>query len=643
MRKKPSPIDHFLFAVAVALVWFCLLFFLELGALCVYVSLWISPLAILHTAIRVFPQYVVAGCVAGLCWGAVFFLLLAKGNRPCPDRRRLILYYSVCHLLVLLIGLALLDFQLLLPKWKLAGLYLITASVVFTRPLIDDCPAGKSIPVAATLLFLAVVIHFVSSLYETACRPPEPGLQEAHEEKQPNIVLIVMDTVRQDHLSCYGYFRDTSPYLKRVAKEGVVFDNVISTAPWTLPSHASMFTGLYPSQHGATHASLKLSPGLELLSEILSNAGYQTVGFSANPWVGQSTGMHRGFHVFEEVWRDLCTDNFFSLLRMFHSLAKVGLDQGAERILDKARLWLQQCHDPACPVFFFANFMDAHSPYSLIPPAYRQMYQRNAVEESRMKELDRVRLLHLYGERVLEPGEFEILEGLYDGGIRYLDAKLKDLEALLVKHGFAGNRETLWIFTSDHGENFGEHGLVDHEYAVNGALIRLALILRFPGRMAAGTRCASPVQNLDIFATILDAAGLEDAVRKESLGLIPPPDARQRRPFEVAEYFRPELLLKIAGRQGHDASRYDRSLRTILRGGWKYVWASDGGDELYDLEQDPDEEENLAEMRPETAALLKRELDQWVARMGAEAKQGVQGIKEDPVLKEHLKSLGYVQ
>jgi arylsulfatase A-like enzyme len=406
-----------------------------------------------------------------------------------------------------------------------------------------------------------------------------------------------------------------------------------------------MFSGLYPSQHGATHANLKLSMDLDLLSEILADGGYQTVGFSANPWVGESTGMHRGFHVFEEVWRDLFigTHSYFSLVRISHSVAGVGLDQGAGRILEKGQRWLQRCYDPASPVFFFANFMDAHSPYSLIPPAYRQMYQRNALEVSRMKELDRERRLHLYGKRILEPGEFEILEGLYDGGIHYLDERLEDLEALLSNRGFAEDRETLWIFTSDHGENFGEHGLVSHEYAINEALIRVALILRFPGRMAAGTRCTSHVQNLDIFSTILDAAGLDDTDRKESLGLIPPPHGRQRRPFEVAEYFRPELLLKMARLQGHDASRYDRSLRTILKGNWKYVWASDGVDELYDLKQDSDEDENLASAHPDRVSLLKQDLDRWLTRVGTKGKEVGSGIEPDPILEESLKSLGYMQ
>lgn len=657
MGKKPAPIDHFLFAIAVASLWFTLLFLVELSALCAYVSLWIAPQEILKTAIRVFPPYVYAGGVAGLCWGTGFFVLFRKGGIPYPHRNRLILIYCFSHLILLLIGILLLDFQIPLPAWRLAGLYLIAALVcytgylfirfllrrVFSRPALEDYPMKHSILVIGTLFLPALGIHLFSLFSTTGCPGSRPATSEPPGEKRPNIVLIVMDTVRRDHLSCYGYHRDTTPFLRRLATEGVVFDNVVSTSPWTLPSHASVFSGLYPSQHGATHASLNLSMDLDLLSEILADAGYQTVGFSANPWVGQSTGMDQGFHVLEEVWRDLCTDNLFSLVRISHSMAGVGLDQGARKILQRGRLWLRKCYDPAFPVFFFANFMDAHSPYSLIPSAYRQMYQGNVVEEGRMKQLDRERPLHLYGERKLGPEEFEILEGLYDGGIRYLDERLRQLEALLINHGLAGDRETLWIFTSDHGENFGEHGLVDHEFAVNEALIRVALILRFPGRIAAGTRCASRVQNLDIFGTILDAAGLEDVDRKESLGLLPPPNGRQLRQYEVAEYFRPEVLLKMARRQGHDASRYDRSLRTILRGDWKYVWASDGADELYDLKQDPDEEENLAEMHPEKAALMQQKLARWVARVKAEAEGGLHGFKADPVLEKHLKSLGYVQ
>jgi arylsulfatase A-like enzyme len=657
MGKKPSPIEHFLFAITVALVWFTLLFLVELSALCVYVSLWVTPLEILKTAIRVFPSYVYTGFMAGLCWGAGFFLVFYRGPIPYPNRKWLILGYCLSHLLLLMVGLVLLDFQILLPEWKLAGLYLIATLLCFaiyrlgrflfmrllSRPSLRDYPMRRSLPVMGVLLLLAVGIHLFSFLSETGCPGPETSAEELSGEKKPNIVLIVMDTVRPDHLSCYGYHRNTTPFLKRLAAEGIVFDNVVSTSPWTLPSHASMFSGLYPSQHGATHANLNLSGDLDLLSEILAKAGYQTVGFSANPWVGQSTGMHQGFHVLKEVWRDLFTDGFFSLVRISHSMAGTVLDQGAGRILEEGQLWLHRCYDPASPVFFFANFMDAHSPYSLIPPDYRHMYQQDAVKEDRMKQLDRERRLHLYGERILEPDEFEILEGLYDGGIRYLDGRLEDLEALLSNHGLAADRETLWIFTSDHGENFGEHGLVDHEFAVNEALIRVALILRFPGRIAAGTRCASRVQNMDLFSTILDAAGLEDVDKKESLGLIPPPDGGQRRHFEVAEYFRPELLLKMARRQGHDASRYDRALRTILRGDWKYVWASDGADELYELDQDPNEEENLVEIRPERAELLREELDHWLAHVGAKGKQGVNGIKADPILEERLKSLGYMQ
>ena len=659
MGKRPFPVEPLLFAVAFALIWFSLLFSLELGALCVYVSLWAAPMEILNTAVRLFPPYVFAGWVAGLFWGTLFLALSRFRNRPPPDRKQPIFRYGLCHLAVLLMGLLFLDSQLLLPEWKLAGLYLITACIVYALyrlgrfllgrflpgPAVRGVPVKRWAAVVGTLTFLAVGVHLFSLTSETGCQDPPPRSRGLPAEGQrPNIVLIVWDTVRPDHLSCYGYLRDTTPFLQSMAQEGVVFDHVISTSPWTLPSHASIFSGLYPSQHGATHAHLKFSDDVDSLPEILSDAGYQTVGFSANPWVGRSTGMQRGFGLFGEVWRELVADNFFSLIRIYHSMARIGPDQGAERILDRAAAWVKTCYDPARPVFFFANFMDAHSPYSMTPAEYRRKYLAAGIKEERVRRLDRERLLHLYGKRTLGPEEFQILEGLYDGGIHYLDTKLAALEAILTDKGPAGDRETLWVITSDHGENFGEHGLVDHEYAVNEALIRVALILRFPGRLPAGSRCATRVQNLDLFATLLDAAGILDFDRKESLGLIPPPQGGPRRPFEVAEYFRPELCLKMARRQGHDPSRYDRSLRTVRKAGWKYVQASDGADELYDLDRDPHEEANLIDERPEQVALLRQDLERWLARTAVEQpKEGKGDIDVDPVLEERLKSLGYTE
>ncbi len=657
--KRPFlVVEHLLFALAVALIWFSLLFFLELGALCAYVSLWVSPVEILNTAIRLFPPYLFAGWVAGLFWGTLFLALSRFRRRPHPDRKQLILWYTLCHLVALLMVLLFLDSQLLLPEWKLAGLYLTTALIAYAlyrlgrfllrrfvpRPAVRGVPVTKWATVIGTLTFLALGVQIFSLTSETGCQDPQPPSRAMPPEAQrPNIVLIVWDTVRPDHLSCYGYRRDTTPFLQRISQEGVVFDHVISTSPWTLPSHASIFSGLYPSQHGATHAHLKLSDDVDSLPEILSEAGYQTVGFSANPWVGRSTGMQRGFGVFGEVWRELVADNFFSLIRIYHNVARIGPDQGAERILYSAARWVKTCYDPAQPVFFFANFMDAHSPYSLIPQPYRRKYLADGIKEDRLRRLDRERLLHLYGKRILGPEEFQILEGLYDGGIRYLDTELEALEAILTEKGPAGDRETLWVITSDHGENFGEHGLVDHEYAVNEALIRVALILRFPGKLPAGSRCPARVQNLDLFSTLLDAADILDFDPKESRGLIPPPQGEPGRPFEVAEYFRPELCLKMARRQGHDPSRYDRSLRAVRKAGWKYVRASDGADELYDLGRDPHEEANLINDRPEQASLLRQDLERWLARKVLKQKEGKGEIDDDPILEERLRSLGYMQ
>jgi arylsulfatase A-like enzyme len=487
---------------------------------------------------------------------------------------------------------------------------------------------------------------------------------------KPNIILITLDTVRADHVSCYGYERQTTPNLDAFSREAVLYKNAYAPSPWTLASHASMFTGMYPAKHGAhfntdsvqiakyfesqknqlfdmsdlnTRSILKLSEENMTLAEILSERGYRTAGIIGGPFTSSIFGLAQGFDYYDEHFLDVEKDISFSLIYQvvdfFFSLKDFIIQSGysavkrlASQLNKTAFQWLAKNHEQ--PFFLFINYFDAHTPY-IPPPAYCRYFGKVKTDIIMKHWSPKTDLSYctaessimfsiIDGNHQLTPEEKELFISRYDAEIRYLDhclglllKRLKDLKVY---------DNTLIIITSDHGEAFGEHSLVSHGRTLYEELLRVPLIIKYPSNELQRGAVEKRVSLVDLFPTILSFLDypIPSGIDGENLGSSNHP--------VIAEWYH----------KWWDPEKYRRDLKTLYQGKLKYIWASNGLNELYDLESDPGEENNLIEKFSSKAQEMQSTLNQWLASFkppGAEGK----AVKINKSTEEKLRALGYVR
>ncbi len=415
----------------------------------------------------------------------------------------------------------------------------------------------------------------------------------------PDVLLLVLDTVRAKSLGLYGRALDTSPHIDRLGAGSVVFDRAISTSPWTLPSHASMFTGHWPHELSVGW-STPLDDAEPTLAEILAERGYVTAGFAANhAYVSRSFGLARGF----AHWDDFPMSPGQAVLSM--SLGRMVATWGwlRHRIGDHELLNRRTAEDmreaffdwldsrPERPYFAFINFFDAHEPYE--PPSdlrarFAPGFQRSNIEH-------RKNLLRGVNARRLEKwamsaGEARRELGLYEGAIAALDIEIGRLVEGLEHRGLLDG--TLLILTSDHGEQMGEHGLYDHMQSLYQPVTHVPLIIRPPGGSPAGLRIARPVSIVDVPATVLDVAGVRPApLPGSSLArLWAPHDPAAPPPASPALS---QLARGLVEQPWYPIAR-GLEMQSVVSGDLHYICNPDATEELYDLADDPDELRNLA-------------------------------------------------
>jgi arylsulfatase A-like enzyme len=456
------------------------------------------------------------------------------------------------------------------------------------------------------MLFLLVVVSLFSpDVYSGYLRSAHyPKNQHA---QAPNVLFIVLDTVRADRLSCYGYEKMTTPNIDRIAREGVLFSNAFSASPWTLPSHASMFTGLYPSQHQADWDHLHLDEGFPTLAEHLRDDGYETVALSENPFVGRTFGLGRGFGEFHETWRRPLVVRAItkSATQLFHCRQRL---EYADRSVGLFERWLTNNNHRGKPFFAFLNLMAAHLP----------RYPRPAFGSGdwTKETLARIEPVNLIPERYYLPKyklnqrELAIMAEIYDSEVLYLDSQIGKLISFLERTGILD--ETIVILTSDHGENFGEHGLIEHQFCLYDTLLRVPLILRYP-EMLKPERIGKRVSTVALFKTITamvgtaGGKGFEDS-KMGALGQL------QGQEYVIAEFGNGvQVLRNVVGAEGVgvDFSRFDKSLKCVIEGDYKFIWSSNGEHELYRIAEDHTEVENIIEKEKDRARVLVQLLKTW--------------------------------
>ncbi len=243
------------------------------------------------------------------------------------------------------------------------------------------------------------------------------------ELKYPNILLISIDTLRADHLSCYGYHRQTTPNIDRIASEGVRFTNAYSTAVWTPPAHASMLTGLYPSQHGVVDKN-KLNKDFPTIAEVLSKCDYQTVGFVNNPQVGEYVGLDRGHQEFFEVWKGITSKNMVVrgsnyFFRKWLELLGID-DKGAKKTNTLVKSWFKSRNSCATPFYMFVHYIEPHNPI-MAPRLYKKKFIKSGstqnIDLEKLREVAHNPLVCFTDNIKLNQAENEYLVSLYDGEI----------------------------------------------------------------------------------------------------------------------------------------------------------------------------------------------------------------------------------
>lgn len=427
----------------------------------------------------------------------------------------------------------------------------------------------------------------------------------------PNVLLIILDTVRAKSVSLYGYDRQTTPALDSLAETGTVFETALATSPWTLPSHASMFTGRWPYEL-STHWSYPLDDTEPTLAEALSDHGYSTAGFVANlSYTSRPFGLARGFAHYEDFPVSL------GQVVLSTSLGRnLASSAGLRSILDNQELlnrksaarirhdfvdWLDSKDER--PFFAFLNFFDAHEPY-LPPDPYDRLW-RPPVDRPNIQH--RHNLLRGVNARRIGkwamsadevPGEL----AAYEGAIAYMDAELGGLMRDLATRGELDN--TLVVIASDHGEHMGEHGMFEHGQSLYMPTLHVPLVLRYPGRVPSGVRIANPVTIRDIPATILDLVGLAQlepfpgaSLTRTWTDAAGPAVDTEDRPRAIGSPVFSELHRGLVEQDWYPiASGLD--MLSMLDRGHHYICNPDGSEELFDVVSDPDEYENLLSLQP---------------------------------------------
>ena len=495
--------------------------------------------------------------------------------------------------------------------------------------------------------------------------PPAASSQPvgSSHDRPPDVVLVVADALRADRLGCYGYDRPTSPHIDAFAADAVVYDRVVSPGAWTIPAHASIFTGLYPSQHGARFGlqRLWLDDGFVTLAEALHDRGYQTLALSNNPIVSPATNLTQGFQRFAEPadFGRSAGSNHLGFFR--HVLNKVRFlgpllarwfsdDAGGHTTTAFVARWLRD-RDRSRPVFLFINYMETHDPYEP-PQAYRRQFVQSP-DVNRSYRIDQssttVWQYALAGKPVYTPHDVEILSDLYDGRVRELDDHFADLIAVLDAE--LDLDRTVVVLTADHGENLGERGLLGHQFCIYNTLVHVPLIVRWPGALRP-QRVDRLVQTCDLFPTLLAWSRAEARqtakVMARPLVSDPPTSTQDQGRYAYAEYlFWPASPLETLARldPAFDPSRWQTAYRAVFHDRWKLILASGGRFELYDLRTDPGETRNLVASHQPIVASMAGQVGRWLGsfkRFDPSQATSPKDRRLDDEQRQRLRDLGYV-
>ena len=515
---------------------------------------------------------------------------------------------------------------------------------------------------------------------------------------KPNIIMIVLDTHRADRLGFNGCQRGTSPNLDSFAQGSTIFDNAIAPAQWTIPSHASMFCGEYPSVHRTLQSSDAINTSLKTVAEHLLQAGYSTIGFCNNPLVGVlDNGFRRGFQRFYNYGGTVpstpltygeTTNGLFNKIRQHYfriidrlatpiqqavaaspKVLQIALNpwlvplwtrysnfkgDTESSIKDTARFLAKSRRgDNREPHFIFLNLMETHLPYTP-PKSFIQKFAPIVLDEPEAQEF--IQVYNTQALKWLLPLENpypdiidKTLHSMYDAEVAYQDHLLNQLLTILDTPEHRQN--SLVIIVADHGEMLGEHQIMGHGLGVHEELVRVPLVIRFPGQ-EDGARVESVVSTVNLFHTILDAAGIRqddleetdwETIAQLSLGnqstASVPVFSEAYAPFNlilILEKYAPDLLAKFHCRDTRWAV-YDQS--------YKMIRVENQYDEIFDYMDDPREQQDLYPNLSAATDFVEK-LDnflEYAKYKAADSDLASAGRIEDEAVLQRLRNLGYIE
>ena len=477
----------------------------------------------------------------------------------------------------------------------------------------------------------------------------------------PNIVLIVMDTARSVEVGI-GSGPETMPFLDGLADNGTTFPAARANAPWTLPSHATLFSGELTTDH-RTHAGHLTFDSSETLASRLAAAGYRTTGISNNTWVSSEFGFDTGFDKFVATWKlfqngaefggvaqtrfglgdklrgvaEKWTGNPLKNLAnlMFGRFVRRRRDDGARRTNQLVRKGLSDDDDR--PQFLFVNYLEPHLPYDP-PDAYVEAWLPDEASVSDARDVNQDAWAYITGEVSMNNRDFALLRALYRGELAYLDVRLSELYELFQRQA---DRETVFLVVGDHGENIGDHGLMDHQYSLAESLLSVPLVIA-GGPFSTGACVETPVQLADVYPTLVDIATGDVPSDGAGTSMVKFQDLDDDRPL-FAEYVTPQPALDtLRGRYevSRDIEQFDRALQAVRQGRFKFVRDSAGEEWLYDLDKAPQGTQDVADNHRDVVASLRGRLDD---RLGAPRVGTRDDAELDARTNERLEDLGYLR
>ncbi len=435
----------------------------------------------------------------------------------------------------------------------------------------------------------------------------QPRFTRVSSPKARNLVIILIDALRADHLQLYGYERKTAPFIERFAKNSIVFRKAYSTAPWTTFSVASLFTGKKPSDHGVAGFSFGMQGEKISLAECLNNAGYHTAAITANPAISFSNGYGRGFDEFHEI-------------PLSYLPAK-----STQWITQEAIKWLSTASQKQ-PYFLYLHYYDPHWPYTafLTPFGPKMPFKPLISVWSQITQLNNnVKLSRD------SPALRSTIDN-YDGEIMRVDRSLGKMSNLMFSQN-QSLRQTVFVVTADHGEEFMEHGCLAHGHNLYNETLHVPLIIRLPKEVARNSQVNAPVSLMNLAMSLLDVtnSGAECRIPGESW-FAGRPDGPPH-PFEkpiISEH------MKLS---------QDISIRSVMLGNRKLIITKTRKGspdiELYFLDEDPGEHRNIAQAHPE----IVKELGRYIQAWELPPQKILNGLEISSSMKKKLKALGYLR